>query len=109
MDYVNAIELQEFKLWKVDKQERKELDMGVLNLLLSLTDERSELRDYTIKPETANIPQKGQILKSRVGNIVTDKFLEEQMRKDNSALKKTLREKDCDNSALKKTLREKDK
>ena len=72
--YVNAIELQDFKLWKVDKQECKELDLGVLNLLLSLTDECSVLRDYTIEPETANMPQKGQILKSRVGNSVTDKF-----------------------------------
>ena len=38
--------------------------MVVLNLLLSLTDERSVLRGYTIKPKLANIPLKGQVLKS---------------------------------------------
>ena len=67
--YVNAIELQEFSLWKVNDVGHKELDVGVLNLLLSLTDKRSVLRGYTIKPELADIPLKGQ---GNIGTIVTN-------------------------------------
>ena len=90
--YVNAIELQEFSLWK--DVDRKELDVSVLNLLLSLTDEHSVLRGYTIRPELANIPQKGQVLKSNIGTIVTNRAKWEEATRENSQLRKTLREKD---------------
>ena len=50
---VNAVELQEFKLWK---REGRMLDFDVLNVLLSLMNESSRLRNYSIEAMKANIP-----------------------------------------------------
>ena len=68
--------------------------MSVLNLLLFLTDECSVLRGYTIRPKLANIPLKGQVLKSNIGTIVTNRAKLEEVTKENSQLRKTLQEKD---------------
>ena len=86
---VNAVELQEFKLWK---GEGRMLDVGVLNLLLSLMDEKSKLRNYSVEAEKANIPQEARIPKNRVCTIVTDQAKFEEISKNNSALKKTVRQ-----------------
>ena len=64
---VNAVELQEFKLWK---GERRMLDIGVLNLLLSLMHDESLLRKYSIEADKAQIPQEARIPKKLVSTIL---------------------------------------
>ena len=48
---VNAVELQEFDLWKDNMP-----DFGVLQLLLSLMDEESQERAYHLQAKETNIP-----------------------------------------------------
>ena len=109
---VNAVELQEFKLWK---GEGRMLDVGVLNLLLSLMDQESLLRTYSIEAEKAKIPQEAQIPKNRVCNIVTDQAKFEEISKKNYALKRMVRQlkkqKELNQKQLKKQkeLREQEK
>ena len=86
---VNAVELQEFKLWK---GEGRMLDVGVLNLLLSLMDEKSKLRNYSVEAEKANIPQEARIPKNRVCTIVTDQAKFEEISKNLSALNRMVRQ-----------------
>ena len=47
------------------------LDLGALNLLLSLTDKNSLLWKYSVEAKKADIPQEAQIPK-RVCNIATN-------------------------------------
>ena len=85
---VNAVELEEFKLWK---GEGRMLDVRVLNLLLSLMDQESLLRKYSIEAKKHNIPQEARIPKNRVCTIVTDQAKLEEISKKHSALKRTMR------------------
>ena len=76
---VNAVELQTFKLWK---EGGRQLDIRVLNLLLSLMDQESLLRRYSIEADKAQIPQGARIPKNRVCDIVTDQVkLQETIKK----------------------------
>ena len=86
---VNAVELQEFKLWK---GEGRMLDVGMLNLLLSLMDEKSKLRNYSVEAKKANIPQEARIPKNRVCTIVTDQAKFEEISKNLSALNRMVRQ-----------------
>ena len=52
------------------------------------------------------IPLKGQVLKSNIGTIVTNKAKLEEVTKENSKLRKTLREKD---KMMKEIMKEKDR
>ena len=52
------------------------------------------------------IPLKGQVLKSNIGTIVTNKAKLEEVTKENSKLRKTLREKD---EMMKEMMKEKDR
>ena len=86
---VNEVELHEFKLWKGEGTCM--LDVGVLNLLLSLMDEKSKLRNYSVEAKKANIPQEARIPKNRVCTIVTDQAKFEEISKKNSALRRTMK------------------
>ena len=95
---VNAVQWKEFQLWKsevvgeseVDKSEV--LDMGVLQLLLSLMDNKSVLRNYALEVNDSVIPINAQVAKSRISNIVSNKAkieeLEESYRKLNQESKR---------------------
>ena len=87
---VNAVELQEFKLWKGEG--RRMLDVGVLYLLLSLMHDESLLRTYNIEAEKATIPPQARIPKNRVCNIVTDQAKFEEINKRNSELNRMVRQ-----------------
>ena len=87
---VNAVELQEFKLWK--GEEGRMLDVGVLNLLLSLMHDESFLRNYSVEAKKANIPQEARIPKNRVCTIVTDQAKFEEISKNLSALNRMVRQ-----------------
>ena len=97
---VNAVELQEFKLWKG----RRMLDVGVLNLLLSLMRDESFLRRYDIEADKAQIPQGARIPKNRVCNIVTDQAKFEEISKQNSALNRMVRQQAEERKELSKQL-----
>ena len=86
---VNAVELQEFKLWK---GEGRMLDVGVLNLLLSLMHEKSKLWNYSVEAKKANIPQEARIPKNRECTIVTDQAKFEEISKNLSALNRMVRQ-----------------
>ena len=86
---VNAVELQEFKLWK---GEGRMLDVGVLSLLLSLMHDESFLRNYSVEAKKANIPQEARIPKNRVCTIVTDQAKFEEISKNLSALNRMVRQ-----------------
>ena len=83
---VNAVELQEFKLWK---GEGRMLDVGVL---LSLMHNESFLRNYSVEAKKANIPQEARIPKNRVCTIVTDQAKFEEISKNLSALNRMVRQ-----------------
>ena len=102
---VNAVELQEFKLWKGEGT--RMLDVGVLNLLLSLMDEKSKLRNYSVEAKKANIPQEARIPKNRVCTIVTDQAKFEEISKKNSALRRTMRQLKADQATELRELRRK--
>ena len=101
---VNAVELEEFKLWKGGG--RRMLDVRVLNLLLSLMDQESLLRMYSIEADKAQIPQGARIPKNRVCDIVTDQVKLQEISKKHSALKRTMRRLKVDQA---KELKEKEK
>ena len=81
---VNAVELEKFKLWKGGG--RRMLDVRVLNLLLSLMDQESVLRKYSIEADKAEIPQGAWIPKNRVCDIVTDQVKLQEVIKRNAVL-----------------------
>lgn len=93
-------------MWK--DVDRKELDVSVLNLLLSLTDQHSVLRGYTIRPELANIPQKGQVLKSNIGTIVTNRAKWEEVTRENSQLRKKQKQMEQKDQIMEQKLKEKE-
>ena len=85
---VNAVELEKFKLWKGEG--RRMLDVRVLNLLLSLMDQESLLRKYSIEADQAEIPQGAWIPKNRVCDIVTDQVKLQEVIKRNAVLNRTV-------------------
>ena len=62
------------------------LDVRVLNLLLSLMDQESLLRMYSIEADKAQIPQGARIPKNRVCDIVTDQVKLQEIIKKNAVL-----------------------
>ena len=83
---MDAIVLKEISLWD---GKNAIPDLTILKLNLGIISETSVIRNYTIKPDAANIPEHGQISKHKINRIVSKN---KEFKEENDKLRRLLRQ-----------------